>query len=53
MYNRKKKDELTEEERILKEAKQKQAIVSTERSRLHYFRRRHNAALTIQKAWKM
>jgi len=53
MLERKKKDELTEEERILKDAKQKQAIVSSERSRLTYHRRRHNAALCIQKAWKM
>ena len=51
--DRKKKDELSEEEKILKEAKHKQALVSAERNRLAYFRRRHNAAVTIQKAWKL
>ncbi|KAF6041042.1 INVS [Bugula neritina] len=51
--NRKKKDELSEEERILREAKHKQAIVAAERNRVYFFRQRNNAAVTIQKAWKM
>lgn len=51
--HRKKKDELSEEERILREAKHKQAIVAAERNRVYFFRQRNNAAVTIQKAWKM
>jgi len=44
---------MTEEEKILKDAKHKQQIVTAERKRLEHFRKRHYAAVCIQKAWKM
>lgn len=50
---RRKKDEIPEEERILRDARQKQLLINRERTRLDYFRIRHEAAMRIQKAWKM
>jgi len=50
--HRKKKDELSEEERILREAKHKQAIVAAERNRVYFFRqmllyRKHGKCMLV------
>ncbi|XP_067936674.1 uncharacterized protein [Watersipora subatra] len=50
---RKRKEDLSPEEVILKECRERQLFVAAERERIAHFDHYHKAALVIQKAWKM